>query len=37
MSLIARKDKEKINDAYQVSLAVKKCIAKTDGAVLSWP
>ena len=35
MSLIARKDKEKLNDTYNVSLAVKKCVVKTDGAILS--
>lgn len=35
MSLIARKDKEKLNDTYNASLAVKKCVVKTDGAILS--
>lgn len=35
MSLLARKDKEKLNDTYDATLAIKKCVVKTDGAVLT--
>ena len=35
MSLIARKDKEKLDATYDVALATKRCVVKTDGAYLT--